>query len=347
MAKEKQKQNAKSNGIMLLAILLLLFGLFTALFLAQRHTESNSVEEAGTSVHADHSSEYLVYEGIRYPVKSNITTVLLIGADSFQDDQNRIVEGQNRNRDLADFLVVLVLDHNKKTITPLQFNRDTICEVPWLDERGRVGGWRAEQLTFAHTYGSGAEDSCVNTVRTVRRLIYNAPVASYLAFTMDAVPLINDLVGGVTVTLTEDLPDLGKDYVKDASIKLRGQAALRFIRYREKTGGSNWFRMKRHRQYLYAFADAARAATENNPDLAVESFKRLAPFLCTNMSAENISRLVEQLCEYELLETLTPSGDIVPGEKFYEFYIHEDSLWSCVYSAYCVQKMDDSSYAQQ
>jgi len=328
--------------MLLAANLLILAVLCAAFVLVRRQERQRVIQDAGSSVHADHSSEYLIHDNVQYPVKSNISAVLLIGSDSFQDDQNRIVEGQNRNRDLADFLVVLVLDHNEKTITPLQFNRDTICEVPWLDERGRVGGWRAEQLTFAHSYGSGAEDSCVNTVRTVRQLIYNAPVASYLAFTMDAIPLINDLVGGVTVTLTEDLPDLGKDYVKDASIKLRGQAALRFIRYREKTGGSNWFRMKRHRQYLYAFTDAARAAAEKNPNLVVDGFKRLSPFLCTNMSAENISKLIEQLCEYKLLETLTPSGDIVPGEKYYEFHVHEDSLWNCVCQAYCTGETEDA-----
>ena len=295
------------------------------------------MEGAGTSAHADHSSEYLIYKGETFPVRKNLSAVLLIGTDSFLTDENRHVEGKNRNRDLADFVVVLVLDHQNRIMIPLQLNRDTICEIPWLDEHNQVGGYRLEHLTYAHTYGSGGEDSCVNTVRAVRQLLFGAPIDAYLSFTMDAVPLINDLVGGVTVKLSEDLPALGKDYVKDASIKLKGEAALRFIRYREKTGGSNWFRMKRHRQYLYAFTDAARAAAEKNPNLAVDGFKRLSPFLCTNMSAENISKLIEQLCEYKLLETLSPSGDIVPGEKYYEFHVHEDSLWECVASAYCIR----------
>ena len=34
-------------------------------------------------------------------------------------------------------------------------------------------------------------------------------------------------------------------------------------------------------------------------------------------------------------ETLTPGGRAVPGEEFYEFHVDEDSLWNCVYQAYC------------
>ena len=339
---KSRKKRKASQQISVAAVLLLLAALVCGIFFAQRSVRSEVIEEAGMSVHADHSGEYLLHEGTKYPVKDNLSTLLLIGIDSFEEDEDRIVEGENRNRDLADFLVVLVLDHNKKTVTPLQLNRDTICEVPWLDERGHVGGYRAEHLTYAHTYGSGKEDSCVNTVRAVRSLLNDAPIRDYMAFSMDAVPIINDLVGGVTLTLTEDLTALNKDYVKGAEITLKGKNALRFVRYREKIGGSNLYRMKRHRLYLNGFLEASRAAMQDNQDLALDIFKKVNPYLCTDLSAEKVSTLVEQLSKYEILEILTPSGDARPGEKFYEFYVHPDSLWSCVQKAFCAQSEDNS-----
>ena len=220
-------------------------------------------------------------------------------------------------------------------MTPFQFNRDTICEVPWLDENGKTGGWKAEHLAYAHTYGTGKEDSCANTVNAVRKLIWEAPVDHYYAFTMDAVPLLNDLVGGVTITLDQDIPDLGAEYVKGAEITLKGTKALRFIRYREHIGGSNYLRMQRHRLYLAAFLNAARAAVAENQDLVLDAFKKVDSFICTDMTVNSLSEMVDQLCEYEMLDVVTPSGDIVPGEENYEFYPHEDSLWNCVYTAYC------------
>lgn len=325
------------NKLLLAAIALLLVGLAAAILFAQRLTGREPIENAGEALHADNSSRYILYGDKRYPIKEGLSTVLMIGTDNFAASENLLVKGANRNRELADFLVLLVIDHSEKTITPLQLNRDTICEVPWLDEKGAVGGYKTEHLTFAHSYGSGEQDSCLNTVRAVRGLLFNAPIANYLAFTMDAVPPVNDMVGGVTVTLTEDIPSLGEDYRKDATIRLRGKDALRFIRYREEMGGSNYFRMKRQRQYLYAFTDAARSAGSANPDLAMEVYEKVDPYLCTSLTVDNLTRLYDQLCDYTLCETLSPSGDIVPGDDFYELHVHESSLWDCVYQCYCVE----------
>ena len=93
--------------------------------------------------------------------------------------------------------------------------------------------------------------------------------------------------------------------------------------------------MQRHRLYLAAFLEAARAAVEKNQDLVLDAFKMVDPFICTDMTVNSLSEMVDQLCEYEMLDVVTPSGDIVPGEENYEFYPHEDSLWNCVYTAYC------------
>lgn len=213
--KHKRKKNAKlMNRLLLAIVLILLAGLATGFCLVQSRVTHESIPDAGTAPHADLSSRYITHNGEQYPIKQNLSTILLIGFDSFEDDARRIVEGKNRNRDLSDFLVILLVDHDKKTITPLQLNRDTLCQIPWLDETGAVGGYHSEQLAFAHTYGSGKEDSARNTVRAVRMLLYNAPIQDYVAFSMDTVPILNDLVGGVSLTLDADLTDLDPAYTK-------------------------------------------------------------------------------------------------------------------------------------
>ena len=335
MARGKNEKPKKNQLLLGILALVLLAALVTAVTIVQRKADSEVIPEAGTSWNADHSAEYIVYQDKQYPVIRRLSTLLLIGTDNFAEEEDLLLQDGLRNRALADFLVVLVFDHDNKTITPFQFNRDTVCDVPWLDADGKTGGWKTEHITYAHTYGSGGADSCENTVAAVRKLIWNAPVDHYTAFTMDAVPLLNDLVGGVTVTLNEDIPGLGEKYVKGASITLKGAEALRFVRYREKSGGSNYFRMQRHRLYLAAFLEAARAAAAKNQDLVVDAFKAVDSFICTDMTVNSLSEMVGQLCEYEMLDVVTPSGIIEPGEKNYEFHPHEDSLWNCVYTAYC------------
>ncbi len=322
--------------ILIILILILACGLGFTLYRVQKAADSEYIPEAGTSINADHSSEYITYQGSNYPCKRRMSTMLLIGTDNFVDDskQNRTEAYYNSN--FADFLAILIFDHDNKTVIPFQINRDTMASVPWLAVNGIVGGHTTEQITFAHTYGTGKEDSCENTVNAVRELIFNAPIDRYFAFTMDAVPVINDLVGGVTVTLEEDLPSLGSEFVAGATVTLKGQTALRYVRWRDTSEtDSNLLRMSHQRQYLASFTEAAKAAASANQDLAVDAFRAIEKFLVTDMTVNAISEIVDNLCEYEILPVVTPSGNYVLGEKYAEFYVDEASLWACVREAFC------------
>ena len=335
-AKTKKKRKSAAQKAVITLMLLLVGCLGALVFLAQRKADREVIAKAGTSENADQSSQFIVYKGEQFPVIRNLSTVLLIGTDNFVDDTKQFAEETYWNPNLADFLTILIFDHDEKTVTPFQLNRDTICDVSRLDKQGKPYPPKREAITYAHMYGTGKDDSCLNTVRTVRNLLYNAPIDHYLAFTMDAIPLLNDLVGGVTLTLPEDIPDLGKEYVKGAEITLRGSETLRFIRYREKNiGGSNWERMARHRLYFAGFTEAARAAVADDQDFVIDAFKLIDPFLCTDLTVNNISDMVSWLCEYEIKQAITPTGSIRLGESHYEFTINEVSLWKCIYQAYC------------
>ena len=323
-------------------LIILAGGLFTAVYFVQKKADNEVINEAGTSEHADHSSEYIDHQGEKVPVIRRMTTILLIGTDNFADTPDNVKKYGNYNYQFADFLSVLVFDHEKKTVTPFQINRDTVCEVPWLKPNGKVGGYELAHINFAHTYGQGKEDSCENTVLAVRKLLYNAPVDHYLAFTMDAVPVVNDLVGGTTVTLEDDIPSLGEEYVKGATVTLRGSKALQFVRQRDTDVlESNVTRMAHQRLYLAGFTEAARAAAAKNQDLAVDAFKAINPFLCTDMTVNAISDMVGDLTEYEILPVVTPDGTYSENDRYVkglfhaEFTVDDASLWQCVYSAFC------------
>ena len=104
---------------------------------------------------------------------------------------------------------------------------------------------------------------------------------------------------------------------------------------------SNATRMAHQRLYLAGFTDAARAAAAKNQDLAVDAFKAIDRFLCTNLTVNNISEIVNDLCEYEILPVVTPEGTytqsdlFVEGLEHAEFHPDEASLWDCVRSVFC------------
>ena len=326
----------KTKWILLLLDVILVLGLVVGIFFYQKRTAAREEEEISQEDLERRYAKTVSYNGEKATVRRSLSSILLIGTDNFINDskQNEIEAFYNSN--LADFLVILVFDHAAKTVTPFQICRDTMCEVPWISVNGIVGGTEFQQITFAHTYGSGKEDSCVNTRNAVSSLLFDAPIDNYFAFTMDAVPVMNDLVGGVTVRLEEDLPSLGPEYLRGALVTLKGSAALRFVRYRDiELVDSNLPRMSRHRQYMEAFTQAAREALSKDEDLAVKAFRAAEPFLCTDLSVDNISDMVAQLDAYEIMPTVTPEGEYTMGFEFAEYYVDETSLWECVRQTFC------------
>ena len=329
----------KNKRLFLILDLLLLLALAVGLLLAVR---ASRLKDLSLSTQEDRDRRflpYITYQGQQYPLKRNMSSVLLIGTDNYADDEKQIHDEEYyHNFNMADFLVILVFDHTAKTVTPFQISRDTMCEVSRMDTDGSPLPSQYMQITLSHSYGTGKEDSCINTRSCVENLLFHVPIDNYLAFTMDTVPIANDLVGGVTVTLESDVPPLGEDYVKGATVKLRGRDALTFVRYRNtKYMNSNQGRMANHRLYIDAFTVSARAAVEKNPDLVVDAFKLVDRFLCTDLTVDHIQRMADQLLSYEFLPFVTPGGvyDFPEGESFPGFYADEESLWSCVKSTFC------------
>ena len=329
----------KSVKYILIAVAALLVAAVAILAVnAQNRADSEVIPEAGTSENADRPTEFIQWEDRSKSVKRHIETLLIIGTDEIEGRYETPPDDIEMyyNEALCDLLIVLVLDNDAKTVTPFQLNRDTMCEVPWISVNGKVGGTNVEQICYAHTYGSGSNDSCENTVSAVSSLIFDAPIDHYISFTMDAVPLLNDLVGGVTVTLPEDMPELGDEYTAGAEITLKGSAALNFVRYRNTALlDSNLPRMSRQRLYLEAFLPVARDSVEKNQDLVTQAFKVLDPYLCMDMTVNDISDMVEKLCEYEILPVITADGQYRMGEKYAEFYVDNDSLYECTVQAFC------------
>ncbi len=329
------KKNRKRLLLIVDAALVVL--LVAGIFLFQKRSEAQERAAVGEEELNRRYAQTVTLDGEEVALKRGLTTILLIGTDNFigdaLPDEDEIEAFYNE--DLADFLVLLVFDHSAHTVTPFQINRDTMCDVPWLSVNGLVGGTKYQQITFSHIYGSGKEDSCINVRNTVENLLHGVPIDNYFAFTMDTVPVANDLVGGVTVTLEDDIPALGNEYVKGAHIPLKGKDALRFVRWRdtEKVDGNN-ARMAHHRLYIHAFTEAAQAAIAQNPDLITDGWRAVEKFLCTDLSVENFTDMINRLTDYELLPAVTPAGEYRLGE-FAEYYMDPASLTAGIRSTFC------------
>lgn len=318
----------------LLLCLVLIAGLIAGAYL---YTNSEApVENAGTAQNAAQKVEALTYKGADYPIKKHIQTVLLIGTDDTEPYAEQ-TEGVKRfyNYHQADFLMLLVLDTDGNTAQLLQLNRDTMTEVPWLDVLGDYGGTEFEQLCLAFNSGDGGAKSCQNTVNAVSALLFDAPIDSYIQIPMTAVPALNDLVGGVPVTIPDDLTAADPAFVQGTTLRLTGTQAEKFVRARmELPDDTNTARMTRQRLYLDSFQKCARDALDSDSAFTMKLVETLSQFMQSNLTAQQLSELVTRLDNAQIAPIRYADGELLAGEH-YEFYVDADSLWEIVRAAYC------------
>ena len=320
----------KGTAAILAAVLVLLAGML----LLQRweNTQDAPVSSLGPSsaVEADapvDGREITYYNGTAYAKKEDLETVLLLGVDKFEGETP---EGYLNNQQ-ADFLLLLVMDKQNETCTPIQLNRDTMTQIRILGVTGEPAGTTTGQLALAHTYGSGEEDSCENTALAVSNLLYGMEIDHYVSLTMDGVALLNDLVGGVTVEVLDDFSGIDDSLMQGEIVTLKGQQALTYVRSR---GGmedsSNLHRMERQRQYLAALQQQLKAAVRQEDGFTLDALLQLNEYMVSDCTVDQLSNLGDSLAAYQVSDILTTPGDAQEGEEFIEFTVDEAALQQLV-----------------
>lgn len=312
--------------VSVLLVVAIAFGVFMAL-----DNCSGSAYESGTKA-KEMSSVY--FDGVAY-TRKNIVTYLLIGIDEFGEAQE---SGSYNNTQQADFLALLVVNKTDKTYSVVHINRDTMANIDRLGIGGMKAGLVYEQIALSHTYGDGLEMSCQNTARAVSRLLgrgktYNGnakdfEIDYYISMTMDAVAKVNDYLGGVTITLSdeEDLSEINEKWIPGATITLTGNDALLFVRSRMSVqDGTNISRMNRQRHYIEELIKQQQGKVYSY-SYASDLYAEIKEYTVTNCTLSNFDDILSYVSAYEYTETLTPAGEARVGEKFMEFYVDEKKL---------------------
>lgn len=319
--------------ILLILCAVLLAGLCAGAYFYSRY--QIPIDGAGTSRSA--AAPRLTRDGIEYPVRPHLQTVLLIGTDSTEGYEELPENERNFfTYHQADFLMLLVVDKQAGSVQILQINRDTMTDVPWLDVLGKFGGTRYTQICRAFNFGDGGAATCRNTMDAVSRLLFGAPIDDYIQIPMSAIAPLNDSVGGVPVTLTEDLTVLDPGFTAGTTVLLTGQQAEAFVRVRMAlSDDTNTSRMRRQRAYMDSFREQAQAACENDPDFAMTVIRALGDDMQSSMSPAQLSDLLDYMNRSRLSPILTADGELTIASGHYEFHADPDSLWELARSLYC------------
>ncbi len=326
--KTKRLKNNIRHAVLVLALLVLII---SGLMFMQAWEKNRGVYSDSDSTEVE-----LTYEGKSYVPNESVESFLVLGLDKY-DDYN---DDESYNNDKqADFLMLFVFDNEAKKCTGIHINRDTMADVSVLGVAGNIIDTVTRQIALAHTYGNGKDVSCRNTADSVSALLGGVKVNHYISVTMDSVDIINDYVGGVEVKLNEDLTLIDKSFVKGATVTLRGEKALEFVRTRYGLDdSSNIARMKRQRQYIEALYSKIVSLSEKDEEFAMDALLEMSEHIVSDRSISQMQELADKFIEYDFEGIRVIEGDNTVGEKYMEFYADDKSVKDIVFDLFYKEK---------
>lgn len=265
----------------------------------------------------------LAIDGVVYRPRE-LCTILLMGIDR---DSAAPISGY-RNGGQADFLQLIVIDKTAQAIHRVQIDRDTMTPITVLGIMGNQAGMRTAQISLSHGFGDGREQSCTLTAEAVSNLLCGFPIDFYIAMNMDGISVLNDLAGGVTVTLEDDFSALDASMTPGTTLTLMGDQAEYYVRSRLHIGvGTNEARMIRQEQYISRLTDQLWNRLSGNQAFIGEVFDQLSPYLITNISRGRLINEIWAARDYARMPLLRPEGShIIGNDGFMQFHADEASL---------------------
>lgn len=325
---DSHKENPRISYVRFGLIVLLCFVLILVALLLLHFWE----KQQGHSPSQDTPNSHVMYQGREYVRNPDLETFLVLGLDKMNEEKS---DSYSNDRQ-ADFLVLFVFDKQEKNWSAIHINRDTMTSVNVLGVAGQTVDTVTQQIALAHTYGNGREVSCRNTSDAVSVLLYNLKINHYLSLTMDAVPILNDIVGGVELEILDDFSGIDDMLIQGETITLTGEHALSYIRARGgMVDSTNERRMVRQRQYMEALYKKASVERVNH-NLSLEDLLSLSDYFVSDCTVNQLQTLFDNLFSFSFEGIRTLPGSSVAGDQFMEFYPDEIALQQFVIETFYV-----------
>ena len=325
-------------GIIALFLVLVYAGARTLVYVGQKglYSKANS---SGPKLDIDNSDEnsdgngyvwqdgWVRYNGDIYEYNEDILTFLVMGIDKkgvATESWNLTGGGQ------SDALFLLIVNPHNKQMSIFAIDRNTMTDVTMVGVGdGGVDIVSKAQIAVQHGFGDGGAGSCELTRDAVSKLLFDLPIHGYISVNYEAIPYINDAVGGVEVTIPEDAAGAKWEWNAGDTVTLKGQDAIRFVKWRDTSiYESARLRTKRQKMYLTSFVDKAMEATKKDITMPITLYNKVKRYTVTDISIDEMSYLASELISYKFSgdQIYTMNGETVTGDVYEEFYPDMEAL---------------------
>jgi len=310
--------------IAVIVLVVLFFGGIIA-YLLYDYSKQNSYDVDSIGAGVEHT-EYKNVEkdGVKYTFNPRIDTILYIGVDQTDDLTGEGLAGR------GDVVILFVLNKDTGKITAINLSRDTMTAIRTYASDGEVLGTTEQHLAYAYQFAGGGKAGCQNVVWSVSNLLGGIPIEEYVATDIKTIVAINDLVGGVTVTVpNDDLAGVAPEFVKGETITLTAANVEQFVRYRDtEIDFSNNTRRERQKAFLSAFFPQLSTTLEKDMNGVWERYLTLEKDTVSSITRNEYIDIANNFLkmDYANVEFYTPEGEDKLGELHDEFYVDKEAL---------------------
>ena len=277
----------------------------------------------------------VAYHGRIYEYNDNLLTFMCLGIDNREGIKTEKTPGKGGQ---ADTIILLVIDEQEKQMKMLNISRDTMMKIHIYDTNGIYLYEEEAQLALQYAYGDGGAISCKLMETAVSKLLYGIPIHGYAALDLYGISDINDAVGGVEVTVIEDLYKLSpilKEFYVGNTITLEGDQAMYYVQVRDVEAeelGANSRRIERQKQYVLSFFDKVKQETKKNLSLPLTLFNTAEDYMITSITTDQIAYLSTVVlgCSFDSEDMISVTGNIEKTDIYEEFIIDEQALYDLI-----------------
>jgi len=279
---------------------------------------------------------FVYHNGKKYKYNDKVTTILFAGIDKHTDQH---IEGVFGTAGQADAIFVMALNTETGKCKLMAVSRDTMVDVNEFNRDGDFTGTKEQQICLAYAYRDGKEESCENLKRSVSRLFFGMPVNAYMAVDLDVIPILNEQVGGVTVTVPEDLSGRDPALTLGSTVTLTGTQAETFVRARDVKGDENQnnLRMERQKVFLTSFIKQTLQCTKEEKTFPIKMYNSVSDYIVTDINIPMITYYTSIFLKSGFSSDdnmLKVPGKTVGGEKYAEYYTDKNALFEIILETY-------------
>lgn len=285
--------------------------------------------------------DWLVYKDKIYEYKDDSINFLLLGVDK-KGKLDHTTDLSDWDAGQADAVFVVSLEPEEKKVSVIGIPRNSMAYIEMFDTDMSSLGFIYNQLCLQYGYAGGGELGLEATKRVVSEILYDLPIHGACAINFKAIEIVTEKIGGVEVTIKEDLSILGPEFVEGNQVVIKGKNTVDYLIYRDTSViGSPTTRLTREKEFLEAMIHKSIACVKKDPTIVKGVYDAILPYMNTDITLDKALYLAMNSLDYKIDgdsfyqlqgedKEVVGLGEFGEERTFNDFYLDEDNLLETV-----------------